>query len=405
MTRLWILVVASATTLCCSFTPRPFVLQQRLHSKGAVAAQRIPKILLRESSDGNSNDMAGQEKEEKEEKGAGELGFTPAAAAAAAEEPPAVIEEVDVVGIDQWVQENQVLAAVPILLGSVLLVAVAGAIAGAVFPAGPDGVAGGGLVPSNIAAVALPSFPSNPVAAAGGAASSIASSTFDPRNFQPVCGVSDAVYRTLQGTALSVVGQKNYEDYAPLIAGGILRVRLELCVLESFVYEAVLPFVREKGLSWVLPLHETVETFLAGTVFAVATNFILLGSTKIVAVLVAYTDLVLGLPARLIGGLGWNLSYRQLVGKEAADQSKKDRDPAMAQLQKVAGVSAGVGKSPFLVIFGVSTLLRLVGAVAKNGRQALELLDTFVGRYLVYTTVGYVALKFLHFKVFPDFPF
>ena len=25
-----------------------------------------------------------------------------------------------------------------------------------------------------------------------------------------------------------------------------------------------LPFVREKGLSWVLPLHETVETFLAG---------------------------------------------------------------------------------------------------------------------------------------------
>jgi hypothetical protein len=66
-----------------------------------------------------------------------------------------------------------------------------------------------------------------------------------------------------------------------------LRVRLELCVLESFVNEAIVPFVREKGLSWVLPLHETVETFLAGTVFAVATNFILLGSTKIVAVLVS----------------------------------------------------------------------------------------------------------------------
>ena len=44
-----------------------------------------------------------------------------------------------------------------------------------------------------------------------------------------------------------------------------------------------------------------VETFLAGTVFAVATNFILLGSTKIVSVLVAYVDVFVGLPARLLG--------------------------------------------------------------------------------------------------------
>ena len=32
--------------------------------------------------------------------------------------------------------------------------------------------------------------------------------------------------------------------------------RLEVCVLESFVYEAVVPFVQRKGLGWILPLHE-----------------------------------------------------------------------------------------------------------------------------------------------------
>ena len=44
-------------------------------------------------------------------------------------------------------------------------------------------------------------------------------------------------HRYLQSLALGVVGRDNYEAYAPLFAGGILRVRLELCVLESFVNE------------------------------------------------------------------------------------------------------------------------------------------------------------------------
>ena len=90
-------------------------------------------------------------------------------------------------------------------------------------------------------------------------------------------------------------------EYGPLIASVLLRVRLELCVLESFLYEAVIPFVKEKGLSWVLPLHETVETFLAGTIFAVASNFILLGSTKILTVLLIYADTLTGMPTRAIG--------------------------------------------------------------------------------------------------------
>ena len=88
------------------------------------------------------------------------------------------------------------------------------------------------------------------------------------------------------------------KEHAPLIAGGLLRVRLELCVVESFFYEAVLPFIKENGLSWVLPLHETVETFLAGTIFAVASNFILIGSTKIITVIFTYADFFVGAPLR-----------------------------------------------------------------------------------------------------------
>ena len=121
-------------------------------------------------------------------------------------------------------------------------------------------------------------------------------------NFQPVCGASDNVYRVLQQSISAIVGPDKFVEYGPLIAGGLLRVRLELCVVESFITEAVVPFIRDNGVSWILPLHETVETFLAGAIFAVATTFILIGSTKLVTVLVTYTDFVFGLPSRLFGG-------------------------------------------------------------------------------------------------------
>ena len=110
------------------------------------------------------------------------------------------------------------------------------------------------------------------------AAIDLSQGALDPSNFQPVCPASDGFYRFGQTLVVGLVGADSYKEYAPLIAGGLLRVRLELCVVESFFYEAIIPFVRENGLSWVLPLHETVETFLAGVVFAVATNFILLGT-------------------------------------------------------------------------------------------------------------------------------
>ena len=37
-------------------------------------------------------------------------------------------------------------------------------------------------------------------------------------------------------------------------------------------------------------------------------------------------------------------------------------------------------------------------------REFIEGLDLFVGRYLVLIASGYIILKFVHFKIFPDFP-
>jgi len=187
---------------------------------------------------------------------------------------------------------------------------------------------------------------------------------FDPSQFQPVCPGSDGVYNILKFSANSLVGADNVVEYGPLIASVLLRVRLELCVLESFIYEAVVPFVRTKGISWILPLHETVETVLAGTIFAVASNFILLGSTKILSVLFIYADAVTGMPTRFLGG-----------------QAKKN----------LKGVPSTVGA-------GFKAYGDTLGAL----RGFLESADTFVGRYLVIGTTLYVAFKICHYKLFND---
>ena len=117
---------------------------------------------------------------------------------------------------------------------------------------------------------------------------------FNPMNFQPVCPASDGIYQFLKAFLTTLIGNENVAEYGPLIASVLLRVRLELCVFESFLYEAVIPFIKLKGFSWILPLHETLETFIAGTIFAIASNFILLGSTKIFAVLLIYIDALFG---------------------------------------------------------------------------------------------------------------
>jgi len=189
---------------------------------------------------------------------------------------------------------------------------------------------------------------------------------FDPRQFQPVCPASDGIYQLLKGTSTALVGQSNADEYGPLIASVLLRVRLELCVLESFVDEAVVPFIQKKGVSWVLPLHETVETFLAGTIFAIATNFILLSSTKIIAVLFVYADTLTGMPSRAVG----------------------------SGIKKISKKSSG-GE-----VFG--TVLKTYGDVLGFTRSLIEQIDLFVGRYLVLATSAYIAFKFAHFKFFND---
>eukprot|EP00631_Chrysoreinhardia_giraudii_P001336 CAMPEP_0197418978 /NCGR_PEP_ID=MMETSP1170-20131217/4515_1 /TAXON_ID=54406 /ORGANISM="Sarcinochrysis sp, Strain CCMP770" /LENGTH=242 /DNA_ID=CAMNT_0042946055 /DNA_START=13 /DNA_END=741 /DNA_ORIENTATION=- len=184
---------------------------------------------------------------------------------------------------------------------------------------------------------------------------------FDPAQFAPVCSASDTLYRAAQQSVYVVAGSDVYQEYAPLIAGALLRVRLELCVVESFVTEAIVPFVKEKGLSWVLPRTETAETFLAGTVFAVAVNVIAVGSTKIVSVLIIFVDLIVGLPARLLAKLP--------IGKQ-------DDGEANSALQT----------------------LGLFGNFLDVVRKVAEFADLFVARYLALITVLYIAFKFVHFR-------
>jgi hypothetical protein len=163
------------------------------------------------------------------------------------------------------------------------------------------------LAATTTSALSVLSFlPNAALAAANPLSSMISTDQFDPKNFQPVCSASDGFYRFLQSSTQAIVGPENFREYAPLIAGGLLRVRLELCVVESFFNEAVGPFIQQNGVSWILPLHETVETFLAGSIFALATTFILVGSTKIVTVIVTYVDFLVGAPFRLFGGFSFD---------------------------------------------------------------------------------------------------
>ncbi len=241
------------------------------------------------------------------------------------------------------------------------------------------------------------------------------SQSFDPSQFVPVCAASDTLYRGLQGTAQAVVGKENFVEYGPLIASGLLRVRLELCVVESFFNEAVGPFIAQNGLSWVLPLHETVETFLAGTVFAIATTFILVGSTKILTVIVTYVDFFLGQPLRLFGGfffdrargkpvildVGLGPFKTRVIGPKdtegSEDKEKKGKLDYAVNFDEI-----GPEKLPVVFLSGGS---KLIGQTIGLSREILDAIDLFVGKSLVLWVTAYVGIKFIHFKIFPDFPF
>lgn len=268
-------------------------------------------------------------------------------------------------------------------------------------------------------ALALSSLALNPVGAHA-ASSPLSTGDFNPDSFRPICAASDSFYRLLQGSTRAVVGDENFSEYGPLIAGGLLRIRLELCVVESFFNEAVGPFVKENGLSWILPWHETVETFLAGTIFALATTFILVGSTKLIQIIAFYGDLVVGGPCRLFGGFFFDRARGEpvtldvsffgffktrLVGPEvdfkeeerrAKDASAEGGLPNLLDFDKVKPTDV-----PLLALSGG---VKVVGEASKLFREFIEGLDLFVGRYLVLIASGYIIVKFVHFKVFPDFP-
>ncbi|EEH56015.1 LOW QUALITY PROTEIN: uncharacterized protein MICPUCDRAFT_65417 [Micromonas pusilla CCMP1545] len=210
-------------------------------------------------------------------------------------------------------------------------------------------------------------------------------------NFNPVCPASDGVFRVGQKAALSLAGDQNIENYRPLINDVLIRVRTELCILESFSRETMVPFIKEKGVGWVLPLHETSETYLAGVVFMVGANFILLGSTKVVAILAIYHDLARGFsraPRAAArdgdpgGGRGETRARVQRADGPAddGDQGADGRDERAGEGGAAAGVREGV----------------------RGAARGLEVFDTFCSRYFVAFTVTYVLVKTGHYVLFPN---
>lgn len=245
---------------------------------------------------------------------------------------------------------------------------------------------------------------------------------FNPDNFKPVCATSDGFYRLLQTTTEAIVGEEQFVEFGPLIAGGLLRIRLELCVVESFFNEAVGPFIQKNGLTWILPLHETVETFLAGTIFALASTFILVGSTKIVSVVAVYGDFFFGVPCRLFGGfffdrargkpvtfdIGIGPWKKRLVGPPITKEERKLEDSKKRMndnydLTEIVESFGNLDATAIPLVFA-SGSVKALGEISKILKDISEGIDVFVGRYLVIFATGYIGIKFIHFKIFPDFP-
>jgi hypothetical protein len=97
----------------------------------------------------------------------------------------------------------------------------------------------------------------------------------------------------------------------------------------------------------------------------------------------------MGKPVTLDIGLG--PFKRRVIGppdKEDGEGEKGFGDLAPAEFVSV-------------IFFGLAKVLgQAVGLV----REGLDALDVFVGRYLVLWASLYIGIKFLHFKIFPDFP-
>lgn len=187
-------------------------------------------------------------------------------------------------------------------------------------------------------------------------------------------------------------------------------------MVESFFNEAVGPFIKENGLTWILPWHETVETFIAGSIFALATTFILVGSTKIIQILAFYSDLILGGPCRLFGGFFFDRARGEPVTLDVSFLWWKKRliGPPVDFKEEELRKKMGEGEEKWLDLENVKAKdvpllivsggVKLTGEVLRVVREVVEAVDLFVGRYLVLLASGYIIIKFVHFKIFPDFP-
>lgn len=122
-----------------------------------------------------------------------------------------------------------------------------------------------------------------------------------------------------------------------------------------------------------------------------------------------------GLPhwlmVRKVEGAGWRgLEDRVIAAKEAERPPEPPRpwwkgpkpraDVDIDEVWKINSEDA-VGQA---AVVGWGALLG-VGLLSQGFRQIIEALDVFVGRYLLLTTVAYVGIKFVHFKIFDPFPF
>jgi len=135
----------------------------------------------------------------------------------------------------------------------------------------------------------------------------------------------------------------------------------------------------------------------------------------LIQILAFYGDLLVGGPCRLFGGFFFDRARGEpvtldvslfgffktrLVGPpvdfKEEELKKASGETKLVDFDKVE--PAGV---PILLLSGV---VKVVGDGSKIFRDFIEALDLFVGRYLVLIASGYIILKFVHFKIFPDFP-
>ena len=187
--------------------------------------------------------------------------------------------------------------------------------------------------------------------------------------------------------------------------GGLLRVRLELCVVESFFYEAVLPFIKENGLG--------AATARDRRDFPRRDH--LCGGVQL------HPDRLHQdhhghprTPTRSAPPCAWparRLACPRGQGLGAADGERREEEQTRPwwkgkkrreapPIDEVWEANAD-SPAPFFAwgaVYGA-------GQISKGVREIAEAFDLFVGRYLLLTTVGYVGIKFIHYKLWDPIPF